>query len=557
MSFTRIVSTSLFSLPTSSTVLNIVILIINSVLLAGVYDFKTISIRDPATSVVFTRIGAVGPNEAKIVVRYPGIEDGLVRILWRESHSVATWNSGPIIALVAERDWVGTTRLTGLWPSTNYEYRLAYENSTFLPYPENPISIRTFPDPDLHSGTRFKFMASSCIMPNFPYLPFQHQRIKGFDLLGQYITSKQDEGLLTEEQRSATVSSPILHGTVNLSSSPFEFMLLLGDFIYADVPHYAGSDLESYRRLYRRVYSSPSFRKVYEHLPIFHIFDDHEILNDFAGKSDVAIWPLPNASSAYFSYNGEANHDPVIKNGNFYTFRYGDVAFFVLDTRSYRTPFNGDNDMTMLGNHQITALRDWLQQVNTTVTFKFIVSSVPFTSLWSFNAQDTWAGFIEERNDILSVLSTIPNAYVISGDRHEFAAIEYMGGKVVEFSTSPLSAAYVPIIRSLKRQSEDSILIQKDDSEESSISNRFVPQEKVIKYLPLGSYKWSTFEIDTTDHQAPKLTMETVIDGKPEWRYSIIGQPVNIKSSKAVTSQLTKSLKGALQKIGLSPDNWF
>lgn len=113
-------------------------------------------------------------------------------------------------------------------------------------------------------------MASSCIMPNFPYLPFQHQRIKGFDLLSQYIASKEYESLSAADKQSVTalpgLLNPNTHNTANLSSSSIEFMLLLGDFIYADVPHYAGSDLESYRRLYRRVYSSPSFRKVYERL---------------------------------------------------------------------------------------------------------------------------------------------------------------------------------------------------------------------------------------------------------------------------------------------------
>lgn len=43
-------------------------------------------------------------------------------------------------------------------------------------------------------------------------------------------------------------------------------MTFLGDFIYADVPFYAGDDKEAYRRLYRRNYASPSFRRVYEKL---------------------------------------------------------------------------------------------------------------------------------------------------------------------------------------------------------------------------------------------------------------------------------------------------
>lgn len=49
-------------------------------------------------------------------------------------------------------------------------------------------------------------------------------------------------------------------------SLPAEFMLFLGDFVYADVPHYFGDSLDAYRRLYRRNYQIPSFRRVYERL---------------------------------------------------------------------------------------------------------------------------------------------------------------------------------------------------------------------------------------------------------------------------------------------------
>jgi alkaline phosphatase D len=53
-------------------------------------------------------------------------------------------------------------------------------------------------------------------------------------------------------------------------SSEAEFMLFLGDFIYADVPLYVGDDKEAYRRLYRRNYQSSSFRKLYEKLRELH-----------------------------------------------------------------------------------------------------------------------------------------------------------------------------------------------------------------------------------------------------------------------------------------------
>ena len=55
-------------------------------------------------------------------------------------------------------------------------------------------------------------------------------------------------------------------------SAPAEFMLFLGDSVYADVPYYFGDNLDAYRRLYRRSYQSPGFRRVYERLRGLHIF---------------------------------------------------------------------------------------------------------------------------------------------------------------------------------------------------------------------------------------------------------------------------------------------
>jgi alkaline phosphatase D len=193
--------------------------------------------------------------------------------------------------------------------------RLAYKNSTHLPYPSSPIPFRTFPDPRLTTGNHFKFVVSSCMLPNFPYLPFNGDRIRGFDLLSDYIWSSDNGGLphvitaaeppdpvaealpqvpvndntvSSEEAKSqeipstsgkvvtvdmndsTSVSLPTPPPASVLPSDPSkahtEFMMLLGDFVYAEVPWYGGNDIEMYRRLYRRTYGSPSFRKVYERL---------------------------------------------------------------------------------------------------------------------------------------------------------------------------------------------------------------------------------------------------------------------------------------------------
>jgi alkaline phosphatase D len=303
--------------------------------------------------VTFTRVGAVYPDAAKVVIRYPpvkpskltqvsgnitaaevveSIDDRLneVRIQWRQfpttpaSVQTENWKDGPIVSLTAENDWVSTVRLSGLYPSTIYEYRLTYLNKTVLPYPSVPIAFRTFPDPRYPTGSHFRFIATSCATPNFPYMPFNGRTIKGFDLLASYLWPKkpssepkvEKEGVepldeaakLVDEmiddlkssassasesvtsvsaESSATAAVPtstILAPSPEATPPAAEFLLFLGDFIYADgeiislppmvcllmlefaVPAYFGDDKEAYRRLYRRNYNSPSFRKIYEQL---------------------------------------------------------------------------------------------------------------------------------------------------------------------------------------------------------------------------------------------------------------------------------------------------
>lgn len=131
------------------------------------------------------------------------------------------------------------------------------------------------------------------------------------------------------------------------------------------------------------------------------MYDDHEIFNDYSSNdSDPRFAP---ANSAYHNYLGDANYQPSVPGANYFNFTYGDSAFFVWDTRRYRSE-NADVDdesKTMLGEKQKEVFFDWLakvrsppfcsaqpeheltegEQVNQTVTFKFVVSSTPLLSL--------------------------------------------------------------------------------------------------------------------------------------------------------------------------------
>lgn len=61
------------------------------------------------------------------------------------------------------------------------------------------------------------------------------------------------------------------------------------------------------------------------------------------------------------------NHDVAPHlNANYYWFRQADAAFFVWDTRAFRSPNKAkdDEDKTMLGDTQKQVFRDWLASVS-------------------------------------------------------------------------------------------------------------------------------------------------------------------------------------------------
>ncbi|KZT03424.1 uncharacterized protein LAESUDRAFT_659785 [Laetiporus sulphureus 93-53] len=611
---TGITPTIVFSLLTPSRSLRIVNLLINTFIFAACVDFVAYPFFDDASDVIYSRIGALYPDAAKVGVRYPSSDANAtyheVYITWRQemdSTGIDSWKEGSVVNLTKGDDWVGTVKLFGLSPSTSYEYRLEDPNGTVLPYPASPLHFHTFPDPLLNSGSHFRFLASSCMTPNFPYTPMHGRRIKGFDLLAEYLWPAENianvppkatpilvdtDSMAADEAESgseqtgssqpATPSEGVPEPTSGETNAqvaasqplppPTEFMIFMGDFIYADVPIYWGDDKEAYRRLYRRNYQSPSFRKVYERLPMIHTYDDHEIINNYAGKANDSKPPFPNADDAFALYNANANYDSSEEDAHYYEFRYGDVAFFVMDTRRYRSVIEETDEAsrTMLGDKQLAALHDWLGRVNNTATFKFIVTSVPFTSLWTYEGlYDTWAGFEHEKASLLRVFHTVPNVILLSGDRHEFAAIEFTSADtdaypVYEVSTSPMSMFYVPLVRTLRMRSEAVVSRRREMSKvaengtvESEVVEEEVPKERVLKYIAEGNYKWSTIEVDTRDPDHLNVLVDIMIDGSKAYSLTVEGAPVKLQSSTALGAYVPQTFKSVLDKIGLNPSRWF
>ncbi|MBW0491633.1 hypothetical protein O181_031348 [Austropuccinia psidii MF-1] len=512
---------------TDSIILNRLNFLINLILILFCldYTFRTL-LFNGEENLSFSRVGAVGETWAKIHVRIPNPDlDEINRnkkigakLIYRPMEPVGEWISSLDLITSNLSDWTTTAKIEQLWPNTLYEYRLTTLDSIHQTHQLFPTvgHFKTAPDSSLLSASKsdggsFTFAYTSCIKPGFPYNPFRHPlHNDGANQLGEFASSQK-----------------------------IDFVLFLGDFIYADAPFYPGHALKHYWRKYRQSFAAEGWKKVMKSTRTMHIYDDHEILNDWAGQGNDTNETFQPANLAYQHYLGAANFDGPGNGENYYWFRHGDAAFFVWDCRRYRSSNQAldDQQKTMLGTKQKKVFLTWLNAVNATVTFKFVISSTPFMTLWSGpdGAIDTWAGFTTERNELMNIMQYVPNLIVLSGDRHEFAAA-IIKESVTEFSTSPLNQFWLPI---------------KTLSQENGFGK--TGQERLLKYIPKGSHKFSTLNVDCRNPQQPKVDFKLYIDEEIAWQLTYLGKVV-----KQEPQQLGELLPTWDQLLKLIPPiKWF
>ncbi|KAK9319083.1 PhoD-like phosphatase-domain-containing protein [Lipomyces orientalis] len=405
----------------------------------------------------FSRVGYVDSSSARVVIRAPLTLT--VQIEYR-LENIAQWTPGQVLSsLPGNHDNVLTFALTSLEENASYVYRT---NASHIG------SFRT----SLRNPKRWSMVTTSCIKPFYPYNPFDHSlRIPGLEYLSRFVS---------------------LHNV--------DFVLFLGDFIYIDLPHRFGWTTGDYYEAYRQVYSSPSWSSELFDLPWLHIYDDHEITNDWSGN-ETGLYQ--DAIKPYLDYQQAANPPPLRKGATYYSFTRGDVSFFVTDTRRYRSSSAMDDGpgKTMLGETQRRDLESWLETEN---VWKVIVSGVPFTRNWRGpEANDSWAGYLWERQLLLEKMWKTDGVVILSGDRHEHATTLFPSpdgkSKVIEFSTSPLSQFYQPFERRYQQ-----------------IENTDV----ALYSHPYGISKFGSLTFDTSSPDIWTLGFELVINGMDVWNYN-------------------------------------
>jgi alkaline phosphatase D len=159
--------------------------------------------------------------------------------------------------------------------------------------------------------------------------------------------------------------------------------------------------------------------------PIYHIWDDH----DYGGNNEdrTAEWkPLATqAFREYFPLPPLPNPD----GGLWYSFRYAQAEFFMLDLRSQRDPddlLDGPDKSMLDGGRISNGQKQWLEAglLASTARWKFIVSS----SAWNPHSKqvDSWVLYQFEQQELVNFIQSnnITGVIIISGDLHTGGAID-------------------------------------------------------------------------------------------------------------------------------------
>jgi hypothetical protein len=185
------------------------------------------------------------------------------------------------------------------------------------------------------------------------------------------------------------------------------FMLHMGDLHYSDINV---NNVETFRTAFRNVLASARQRALYNNVPLFYVWDDHDYGPNGASKSSTS---RPAALSTYrevvphppLAFSGPANDTPVSQ-----TFTWGRCTFVSLDTRSERVSGK------LIGDVQLAWLLDIIN--NFTGALLVIQCGVPWIS---GSSTDTWFGATVERASVANAIANaglINRVLFIHGDAH-------------------------------------------------------------------------------------------------------------------------------------------
>lgn len=223
-----------------------------------------------------------------------------------------------------------------------------------------------------------------------------------------------------------------------------DLVLFLGDYIYerggrGNARAYTfpanAVDLAGYRLRYSVYRTDPDLRAAHAAAPWLVVFDDHEVVDDWAG-TDPAVPAERKQQALQAFYENMPIRRPV--GGRFHRrVRWGNLAaFHLMDVRQYRSVLTdeahwGDGDRTMLGAEQEQWLLDGLARRG--ARWDFLTQQVffahrndngtdPASGGWDVDdLADSWDGYTAARDRLVGgwVERRVRNPVVLTGDVHK------------------------------------------------------------------------------------------------------------------------------------------
>jgi alkaline phosphatase D len=210
-----------------------------------------------------------------------------------------------------------------------------------------------------------------------------------------------------------------------------DLYLFLGDYIYEQKSRkdtlrgddIQAVDLPTYRAKYALYRSDAGLRELHRIHPVAHIWDDHEVENNYSDNN-----PPPSLAQRYAGYRAAFEWLPRMsfpkdRHRIYRKLPFGALAdVFLTDQRQYRTGSNDDQSRHILGEPQMSWLIASLKASR--AKWKFVANEVVMASIdydGSHNG-DAWDGYPADRARLLGEIERagIDNVVFLTGDAHVF-----------------------------------------------------------------------------------------------------------------------------------------
>lgn len=194
-----------------------------------------------------------------------------------------------------------------------------------------------------------------------------------------------------------------------------DIMLWMGDNVYLrEADWYSESGI---LKRYTHTRSLPEMQPLLASTLNYAIIDDH----DFGpNDSDSSYRDKNDSFKAFKLFWGNPDYGLDSNPGGYTKFEWGDVEFFLLDDRSFRTPNKRKTgEKTMLGHQQFEWLINGL--ISSQATFKVIAIGGQVLNPVAETFIEDYSLFPEEKAKLLSMLheENIKGVLFLTGDRHQ------------------------------------------------------------------------------------------------------------------------------------------